>query len=284
MTNKQHEIENEQVREELEHISQSEHPLKELAHTKSKSLKKRIAIEAAILGVLYLTYSWVRNSSNASAAKAFENAQSVIAFQERLGISVEQQIHEFFLDYKSIIVFANYFYGSLHFIATVFALVFVFAKSPKRYPKVRNTIVLATVLSLIGFFLYPLMPPRLLPESYGFVDTLAQYPTFWSFNSEQFAAISNQYAAMPSVHVIWATWVAYALYPYSKNIFYKIFLIGYPATTVFVIVITANHYFIDAIVGWMILGFAYLVSRIISSKTTRSAIDKTASLDEINAK
>lgn len=284
MTDKNHQIEREKVEHELQEISTSEHPIQELIHTKSRSLKKRVAIEAVILGLLYGFYTVIRNTSEASASRAFENAKSVINFQEQIGISIEQSVHTYFLDYENIIVFANYFYGSLHFIATLFAIIFVFARDPHRYPVVRNTIVISTLLALGGFLLYPLMPPRLLPASYGYLDTLAQYPTFWSFNSEQFAAISNQYAAMPSVHVIWATWVAFALFPYTKNIFYRIFLIGYPTTTFFVIIITANHYILDAIVGWIILVVAYLVSRMISSKTTRSAIDNTASLDDINAK
>ena len=74
------------------------------------------------------------------------------------------------------------------------------------------------MLALIGFKLFPLMPPRLLLDaSYGFVDTLARYPTFWSFNSGAVSKISNQYAAMPSVHVAWATWCALVFAPRVKH-------------------------------------------------------------------
>ena len=95
------------------------------------------------------------------------------------------------------------------------------------------------------------MPPRLLPGvRYGFVDTLAKYPTFWSFNSGAVSKISNQFAAMPSVHICWATWCALVLVPRVEA------SLGEGArdratrsSRSIVIVITANHYFLDAVGG-----------------------------------
>ena len=98
------------------------------------------------------------------------------------------------------------------------------------------------------------MPPRLLdprstPSSprYGFVDTLAKDPAFWSFNSGAVSKISNQFAAMPSVHCAWALWCACALVPRLKHVWAKVLAALYPVTTVTVIVVTANHYFLDAV-------------------------------------
>ena len=252
--------------------------------TPEATTKRRLPLEIVIIGSLYAIYTLVRNSSRVSESQAYRHAKDIIALQKALHINIEHSIHEFFLNFNGIIIAANYFYGSLHFIATIFALVYVFIKDPNRYSVVRNTIVVSTLIALVGFMTYPLMPPRLFPDSYGFVDTLAKYPTFWSFNSDGFAAISNQFAAMPSVHVIWATWVAFALIPYTKNRLQQIALIAYPSTTVFVIIVTANHYIMDALIAWVILFVGYWVSRMISSFTTRSAIDKTASLAVINAK
>jgi hypothetical protein len=264
--------------------SEHEHPIRDLVHTESRSVKRRLALEVVIIGSLYAIYTIIRNTNEASETKAFEHAKSVMKFQDAININIEKGMQEFFINFEWLIIASNYFYGSLHFIATIFALVYVFAKDSRRYSVVRNTIVISTGIALVGFLTYPLMPPRLLPESYGYIDTLAKYPTFWSFNSEEFAAISNQFAAMPSVHVIWATWVCFALFPYAKNRLQQAALIAYPSITVFVIIVTANHYLLDAIVAWMILIFAYWVSRMISSFTTRSAMDKTASLAEMSAK
>ncbi|MFN8015950.1 MAG: phosphatase PAP2 family protein [Acidimicrobiia bacterium] len=245
---------------------------------------KRISIEVIIIGALYSVYTYTRNVSETSPSNAFHNAKKIIRLEEFLSIYIEKDIHKFFLNSEWIIIFANYYYGTLHFIVTIFALLYVFSKDPVRYPKVRNTIVFTTLTALAGFLTFPLMPPRLLPKSYGFVDTLAKYPTFWSFNSKELAAVSNQFAAMPSVHIAWSTWCVFALLPYIKKTWLKVLLYAYPLVTFFVIVVTSNHYILDAVGGWIVLSVGYLVSRMIASLTTRSAIDKTESLAEINAK
>lgn len=249
-----------------------------------KSISRRLPLEIIIIGGLYAVYTLVRNVTEASTEVAYKHAQEIMDIEDALNINVEKSVHQFFLNHEWVLIAANYFYGSLHFIMTLFALFYVFFKDAKRYSVVRNTIVWTTLIALVGFVTYPLMPPRLLPSSFGFVDTLAKYPTFWSFNSDEFATISNQFAAMPSVHIAWATWCVFALYPYAKKLYIKIPLCLYPVTTLFVIVVTSNHFVLDAVGGWFVLGLGYLVSRIISSYTTRSAIDKTASLADINAK
>src|SRR5204863_6174121 len=103
-----------------------------------------------------------------------------------------------------------------------------------------------------GFAFFPLMPPRLLPHHYHFVDTLAKDPAFWSFNSGAVSKISNQYAAMPSVHCAWALWCACALVPRLKHWWAKALAVFYPVATVTVIVGTANHYFLDAVAGFFV--------------------------------
>ena len=114
---------------------------------------------------------------------------------------------------------------------------------------------------MIGFTIFPLMPPRLLNDAglhLGFVDTLQRYPTFWSFDSGPAAKVSNQYAAMPSVHIAWSTWCALALVPRMKTLPRKILAACYPVMTLIVIVITANHYVIDAAGGLLILSIGWV--------------------------
>ena len=108
------------------------------------------------------------------------------------------------------------------------------------------------------------MPPRLLAHHFGFVDTLDKYPTFWSFNSGAMKKISNQYAAMPSVHCAWALWCACVLFPRVKSVWAKALAMLYPVMTVTVIVVTANHYFLDAVGGFMSLGIGYVAARLLT--------------------
>ncbi|MGH9280881.1 MAG: phosphatase PAP2 family protein [Acidimicrobiales bacterium] len=205
----------------------------------------------------YAVYSAIRNtqgSATVSAAHAFNNARHVIRLESVLGLYHEQALHQAFLGNRLFISFWNLFYGSFHFIVTVFALVWLFRKFPARYPRWRNTLAITTGLALVGFALYPLMPPRLLPGNYGYVDTLRTYGALWSFDSGTMSKISNQYAAMPSLHFAWATWCALVLVPALESMWAKVLAALYPVFTLFAIVVTANHFVLDAVGGLVVLG------------------------------
>ena len=220
---------------------------------------------AEIIAILlfYLVYSAVRNADAAHPEVAFHHARQLISLQRTLGLYHEQAInHWAATHFEPLVVVANYFYGSLHFIVTIGVGVYLFRSWRNDYPRWRNTLAVATAIALIGFRFWPLMPPRLLPAHYGFVDTLAKYPTIWTFNSGAMKNISNQFAAMPSVHCCWALWCACALVPRVKHTWVKVAAGFYPVMTVSVIVVTANHYILDAVGGFAIFGVGYVVARL----------------------
>lgn len=217
--------------------------------------------EILLAGGFYLLYSVIRNANEGDTAAAFRNARSLIDLQRFLGLYHEAAIQRWALGWRPSVIAANYFYGSLHFVATIGVLVYLFVRWRDDYPFWRNTLGIATALALIGFTLWPLMPPRLLPDHYGFVDTLARYPTFWSFNQGAVNRISNQYAAMPSVHCAWAMWCACVLVPRLRQRWAKLLAAAYPVLTVTAIVLTANHYVLDAIGGFAVLLLGFLASR-----------------------
>lgn len=231
--------------------------------------------EILIVVVVDIVYETVRNLSAGKPDKAYENALRIIDWQRTLGIWHEQAMQNFALDFTALIVFANYFYGSVYMGATIFTLIFLYRKFPDDYSLFRNTLMIGTLCGLIGFALFPLMPPRLLDDTFllhganagnwfGFVDTLVEFPTFWSFNDEAMKTISNQFAAMPSLHCGWAFWGLIALLPRMKAWWSKTLVILYPIMTVYVVVITANHYVLDAVAGFALFTFAYYAARAIT--------------------
>ena len=230
-------------------------------------------LELIMVAVFYATYSFIRNLNGTDERLAFENAKRVMDFQSMIGINHEYTLHHWALHIRPLIIALNYFYGSFHFFVTIGVGVYLFLRFRNDYPRWRNTIAIATSIALLGFIFFPLMPPRLLDQycttcHYGFIDTLAKYPTFWSFNSGAVSRISNQYAAMPSVHCAWALWCCCALFPRAKHLWLKVLAVIYPIVTVTAIVLTANHYFVDAIAGFSVLGIAYLIAR----KFTRAGV------------
>jgi len=212
--------------------------------------------EVAAATVFYIVYSFIRNmqgSASVSDNLAMRNARRIIDLEELMGLYHERSIQEAFLDADLLMSIWNLFYGTFHFVVTIGVLVFLFLKFPSRYRRWRTILAATTGLALVGFILYPLMPPRLMPPSYGYVDSLKVYGSLWSFDSGAMNKISNQFAAMPSLHFAWSLWCACALVPALKRTWTKALAVLYPVLTLFAIVITGNHFVLDAAGGALVL-------------------------------
>jgi hypothetical protein len=225
-------------------------------------------VEIGIVLVFDLIYESLRDLNSAGTAHAFHNAMRLIGWERTLHIYDEHAWQVFALAHaKWAVIAANYYYGAIYLAVTIGALIWLYRRHPDSYPLMRNTLAVGTMLGLIGFATFPLMPPRLLDTfghhaSYGYVDTLVKYPTFWSFNSSAMKTISNQYAAMPSLHCGWALWGCGVFLPRVKSWWAKALAIAYPVATITVVVITANHYFLDGVGGAVIFIVGYGLARV----------------------
>ena len=219
--------------------------------------------EAIYIAVFYGIYTIIRDTQGShavSSARALANAKQVVSSERALGIFHEQAIQHAFLSQHLFLRFWGAFYGSAHFVVTVGALIWLFRGMLERYPLWRNTLAITTALALIGFAAYPLMPPRLLPGGYHFVDTLKTVGGLWSFDSGAMQKVSNQYAAMPSLHFAWSSWCAFVLWPALRRKWSRALALAYPFATLFAIVVTANHFFLDAAGGAVALAMGLVVS------------------------
>jgi hypothetical protein len=254
-------------------------------------------LEAIYILVIYRAYSTVRNQFGSAGGEpeqaatiAYQHALDVIAIERTLRSYFEPALQRWYLDLPANgwIGFWNVFYGTAHFIVTAVALIWLYRRDPERYRPWRNTLAFTTVFALVGFATFSLMPPRLLdaaPEDFGppasvkdetrehgeFVDTLAEFPTFWSFDSEALKQVSNQYAAMPSLHMGWSTWAALVMLPMVRRRWAKVLVLAHPVATLFCIVVTANHYWLDAAGGLVILFAGYHAGRALAAFWRRRA-------------
>ena len=236
---------------------------------------------------LYGVYSTVRNQFGSAGGPALQangiaygHALDIIGIQRALGSYFEPGLQRWYLDLPAhgFVEFWNVFYGTVHFLVTAFALIWLYRRDKDRYPLWRNTLAGTTVFALVGFASFSLMPPRLLDEpqerfgppasvnderaEHGdFVDTLAEYRTFWSFDSGTLKNISNQYAAMPSLHIAWSVWSVLVLLPMVRRRWLKGLVALHPVATLFCIVVTANHYWLDAVGGLVTLAVGYAGGR-----------------------
>ncbi|MFN0090875.1 MAG: phosphatase PAP2 family protein [Acidimicrobiales bacterium] len=225
--------------------------------------------EVALVLGFYAVYSVIRNtfgSAAVSPAVALDNALTVIRVEQRLGLWIEPALQGLFVSWRAFIQFWNLFYGTFHFVVTGGVMVLLYRRHPARYPTWRNTLAFTTAFALIGFSAFPLMPPRLLGDfgpfgggvlQFGFVDTLETAGGLWSFDSSAMHSISNQYAAMPSLHFAWASWCLFATWPTLKRAWSKALMALYPWATFFAILVTANHYWLDALGGAVILAVGW---------------------------
>jgi hypothetical protein len=215
-----------------------------------------------ILG-FYGVYSAIRDvhgNSKHLAVNALRNAQRVIGAERRLGIFDEQRFQHIFLRWNLMIEVLNDVYNTTHFVIPVVLLVVLYRGVPREYRLWRNALAITTGLALLGFTVFPVMPPRLLPSGYHFVDTLKTVGGLWSFDSGPVSKVSNQFAAMPSLHMAWSMWCASVTVVTVRRPWAKTAAVAYPVVTLFCIIVTANHYFLDAVAGVVTMGLGFVIA------------------------
>ena len=205
---------------------------------------RRAPFEAAVLGALFLGYKAVRLAVRGRVHAAFDNAHRVVGFERTLHLAIEHGLQKLVLHSTGLVVALNRYYVSMHFMTMAIFLLWLFFLHRDHYAHLRRLLVGSTAIALVIHTLFPLAPPRMLP---GFVDTMSRYGPN-AYASAQVRALANQHAAMPSVHFMWASIVAYGVIVASRSRFRWV-AIAHPIITFFAIVATANHYWLDAAIG-----------------------------------
>ena len=211
--------------------------------------------ELGLLVGLYAGYSAARLLGDSDLAGATANANDLLALERTLHLDIEVPANDAVQAWPLLAIVASYWYSLLHYVVTPAVLVWVYRRRHGDYPRVRNALVIASAIGLVGFTLLPMAPPRMLP---GFVDTLATTAGsgWWGGDASApkgMGALTNQLAAMPSLHVGWAVWVAWVVAGLSTHRWVRILAIAYPVITTLVVVGTANHYLLDAVAGALVV-------------------------------
>ncbi|MFE4872693.1 phosphatase PAP2 family protein [Streptomyces sp. NPDC056682] len=222
--------------------------------------RPRIWFEVLLIAVSYWVYSLIRNAVPEQKAQALKNADWIWNAEHHLGIAVEQSINHAVDSVTWFIIGMNYYYATLHFIITIGVLVWLFRSHPGRYAASRLALFATTGVALVGYYFFPLAPPRLMNGGH-FIDTVLVHHTWGSMASGDLKNMSNQYAAMPSMHIGWSTWCGLTIFALASAPWARILGLLYPAATLIVIVSTANHFWLDAVGGLLCLTFGFLVSR-----------------------
>jgi hypothetical protein len=213
--------------------------------------------ELALIAVLWVTYSLGRFAADGHVDTAMANANRVWDLERLLRLPGEDGLQHLLLRAGSLVEAANSYYAYVHFPATISFLLWVYLRRPADYRPVRNTIVLLTGAALAVHLIFPLAPPRMLAET-GLVDTGHLFgPSV--YGSPATDSVTNQYAAMPSLHVGWSLLVAVTLIALTRGR-WRLLWLAHPLLTLLVVIGTANHYWLDAAVAAALLAGALRVT------------------------
>jgi hypothetical protein len=219
--------------------------------------------EIGIIAIGYWLYSMGRNAIPEQASIALRHGFRIQDLQNVLHLNFEKSINSWVAAHEWIAQFLDYYYATLHFVVTIGVLVWLFIKRPHVYRGARTVLFTTTLIALAGFALYPTAPPRLLPGA-GYIDTVIKFHTWGSLAQPEIAEHSNQYAAMPSLHIGWALWAGISLFMCARSRWWRAFGLAYPFFTLVVIVATANHYIVDAFGGAAIVAMAFGIQWLLS--------------------
>jgi hypothetical protein len=204
-------------------------------------------LQLSFFFLAYNGYQLVRGLSEGREHIAFANAERLIDIQRSLGAFFEPGFQQALLEYDWLINMANFLYMNTHFVVTTSFLVWLYLFRNDHFYFVRNMFLVAMAVALVGYGLYPTAPPRLMPE-FGFTDTIAAY-TGVTQDAGTVSLLVNQYAAVPSMHIAFSLMIAVpgmrlAGHPVTRTLWS-----AYPLLVFFVIVVTANHFWLDAAAG-----------------------------------
>ncbi|MFJ4621014.1 phosphatase PAP2 family protein [Streptomyces sp. NPDC088812] len=214
--------------------------------------------ELLLVAGLFLVYKTGRQLAAGHTAEAFRNAHRVWDAERWLRLPGEGAVQSLLLHGDTLARAANTYYATVHFPATAAFLVWLYLRRPAHYVRARRALAAVTAAALVLHLLFPLAPPRMLAAA-GLIDTARVYgPSV--YGPPQTDHLANQFAAMPSLHFGWALMVALGLIAATRSPLRWLWLL-HPLITLFVIVGTANHYWIDALVAAALAGVVLTVVR-----------------------
>ena len=230
---------------------------------------------------LFLVYKFGRQLVTGHTPEAFRNAGRVWDWERALHLPSEGSVQSLLLHGDTLAHLANTYYATVHFPATVAFLVWLYLKRPAHYVWARRVLAALTGAALVLHLVFPLAPPRMLAAA-GLVDTAKVYgPSV--YGPPQTDTLSNQFAAMPSLHCAWAAWCGIVLVLLVRRTWVRVVALVYPFSTFFVVLSSGNHYLLDVLAGVVVLCLGAAVVQIAGSAGGRLPIPGRATADDADA-
>ncbi|HET8944517.1 MAG TPA: phosphatase PAP2 family protein [Dehalococcoidia bacterium] len=228
---------------------------------------RRDLLEGALVGLAFLLYFGVRGAVVDRPETAYWHARDVIDAQRWLGIFWEDNLNNWAADHRWVAQVMNLVYFYLHFPLIIVFGIWLYFFRRHRYTLTRDSFLLSGAIALVIYWLYPVAPPRELPDLAarfdpgappyitGFLDTMKEYLGY-AYDTQSTRAFVNPYAAMPSLHFGWDLLLGLAIVRafWGERWLWLTAPIGaaMPVLQIFSITLTANHFFLDALAGGIV--------------------------------
>ncbi|MFD7986027.1 phosphatase PAP2 family protein [Kitasatospora indigofera] len=229
--------------------------------------RPNLLLELLLIQICYGIYSFVRNAPPNRSAAAVENAEQLHRLERLLHLDVEGALNGWVLGHTWLLDLMLDYYRVMHFVLPVVVLAWLYRTRPARYRTGRTVLFATTGLALAGYWGLPLAPPRLTP-GLGLRETLAPAAVLGP-EPGAFTELSNQYAAMPSLHIAWSLWCALAVVTATRNRWVRVLAVLYPSATLLVVLSTANHWLLDAVAAVPLLAVGCLVQYALTGRRLR---------------
>jgi hypothetical protein len=210
--------------------------------------------QVSLFAAAYVAYRVARGLVEGDANAAFAHARDLIAIESQLHLFVEPSIQAWASGSHLVMVSASWLYVNAQTSITLSGLLYLYLRYNRSFYFVRNMFMIAMAIALVGYVVFPTAPPRFMPE-WGFIDSVSDFTgVHVSHASGTMTALFNPYAAVPSMHVAFALMIGWPLARLSKHTVVRILWLLYPFLMAFVIVVTANHFIADALLGALTAG------------------------------
>jgi membrane-associated phospholipid phosphatase len=210
--------------------------------------------QVALFAAAYLAYRLVRGLVEGDANAAFAHARDLISLERTMHVFVEPSLQAWASGSHFVMVLCSWLYVNAQTTVTVGALVYLYLRHNRNFYFVRNMFMVAMAIALVGYAAFPTAPPRFMPE-WGFVDSVGNLThVHVNAHSASLNALTNLYAAVPSMHVAFALMIGWTLARLVRWRVARVLWMLYPFVMAFVIIVTANHFIIDALLGALTAG------------------------------
>jgi PAP2 superfamily len=234
-------------------------------------LRRRDGLQQILIVVGgFEVYEGLRHVMTPNWPAAFDNAARIEDIERWGHFAWEQSLQRVFLGVPDLVQAMNFFYFVGHFVLTGVFFTWLYFRSRDGFRSVRNAFLIATAISLFIHWKFPTAPPRL--ADIGLTDTLRAFSGI-DIGSPHSSPFSNPVAAVPSLHAGFALGVAYGVVKFARRRWMKLLGVVYPLSVVLTIVVTGNHFILDAVAGMLVMVVGLMTAARLPKREDRAILE-----------